>query len=211
MAADVTVPNDFVQGVNSDADAVDANFASLVTWINTNAVHLDGTKAFTGIVTGPNSDPVAGNDFARKSYVDTMFANAVPQTSFKEVKLRRVANQSLTAPATTAITWDTEDADVSGFITVSSTTLTVPSGADGLYAITMTAISATSLTYNVIPRINGVDLTTGYAKVDSTASSEAKVGFVVWLRATDTVICRVNNTGVTANFTASMQMTRLSD
>lgn len=51
MASDVVVTYDFVQGTPANADDVDTNFADITTWINTNAAHLDGSKAFTGPVT----------------------------------------------------------------------------------------------------------------------------------------------------------------
>lgn len=70
MASNVSVPNSFTNGVASDADDVNANFAALVAWINTNAVHLDGAKAFTGVPSGPATDPTTANQLARKSYVD---------------------------------------------------------------------------------------------------------------------------------------------
>jgi len=51
MAANAIVTNTFVQGTPANANEVNANFSDVLTWINTNAVHLDGTKAFTGPVT----------------------------------------------------------------------------------------------------------------------------------------------------------------
>jgi len=51
-------------------------------------------------------------------------------------QLRRVANQSITNGVATAISWDTEDVDTNGFIAVTSSTITIPAGLGGLYAIT---------------------------------------------------------------------------
>ena len=70
MAANVTVPNNFVAGAPAVADDVDANFQSILDWINANAVHLDASKAFTAIPSGPASDPTNANHLARKAYVD---------------------------------------------------------------------------------------------------------------------------------------------
>lgn len=53
-----------------------------------------------------------------------------------ETRLRRVASQSIPATTMTDVTWDTEDADPDGYITVSSATLTVPTGKGGLHFIT---------------------------------------------------------------------------
>lgn len=70
MASNVSVTYNFVAGTDAVADQVDTNFNDLVTWVNTNAVHLDGTKAFTGIPSGPSSDPTTANQLTRKAYVD---------------------------------------------------------------------------------------------------------------------------------------------
>lgn len=70
MAADVSVPNTFSNGTTADAPEVNDNFAAIVAWINTNAVHLDASKAFTAIPTGPATDPTTANQLTRKSYVD---------------------------------------------------------------------------------------------------------------------------------------------
>lgn len=72
MATDAAVTNNFTAGTPAVADDVDTNFADLVTWLNTNAVHLDGSKAFTGIPSGPASDPTTANQLTRKAYVDSV-------------------------------------------------------------------------------------------------------------------------------------------
>jgi hypothetical protein len=72
MATDASVPNNFVAGTPSVADDVDANFAAVVNWINANAVHLDASKAFTAVPSGPASDPTSANQLTRKAYVDTL-------------------------------------------------------------------------------------------------------------------------------------------
>lgn len=47
--------------------------------------------------------------------------------------LRRAANQQINTGVQATITWDTEDQDTHGFIAVSGTTVTIPTGYDGLY------------------------------------------------------------------------------
>jgi microcystin-dependent protein len=71
MASNVAVTYNFVAGTPAVADNVDQNFADIVTWINTNAVHLDGSKAFTGAPTY-GSNPTSANELARKAYVDSV-------------------------------------------------------------------------------------------------------------------------------------------
>lgn len=51
------------------------------------------------------------------------------------VRLRRAAVQSIPDAATTAVSWDTEDYDSDGFITVPATTITIPAGLGGIYTI----------------------------------------------------------------------------
>lgn len=70
MASNVSVTYNFVAGTAAVADQVDVNFNDVVSWVNTNATHLDGSKAFTGIPSGPSSDPTTANQLTRKAYVD---------------------------------------------------------------------------------------------------------------------------------------------
>ena len=72
MAANVTVTYNFTAGTPAVADDIDQNFADIVNWINTNAVHLDGSKAFTAVPSGPATDPTTANQFTRKAYVDEL-------------------------------------------------------------------------------------------------------------------------------------------
>lgn len=69
MASNVSVSYTFTNSTTADADEVNSNFSSLVSWINTNAVHLDGSKVFTGAPSYA-SDPVSNNQLCRKYYVD---------------------------------------------------------------------------------------------------------------------------------------------
>jgi hypothetical protein len=48
MAANAVVTNNFVQGTPANASDVNTNFSDVLAWINTNAVHLDGSKPLTG-------------------------------------------------------------------------------------------------------------------------------------------------------------------
>ena len=79
MAVNAAVTYNFVAGTPSVADNVDQNFTDLVNWINTNAVHLDGSKAFTAVPSGPATDPVSANQLARKAYVDAVLPVGIIQ------------------------------------------------------------------------------------------------------------------------------------
>lgn len=130
MASDASVPNNFVTGTPAVADDVDANFAALVSWVNTNAVHLDGSKAFTSVPSGPASDPTSDNQLARKAYVD----GKVPTGTRLNVKVTRAAATSISGLSASTVTFTAEAADNGGFIATPASTFTVPSGGDGLYA-----------------------------------------------------------------------------
>lgn len=89
MAANVSVTYDFSAGTPAIADDVDQNFTDIVDWINTNAVHLDGSKAFTNVPSGPATDPSTGNQLTRKAYVDAkVWATAnIQDASITKAKL----------------------------------------------------------------------------------------------------------------------------
>lgn len=70
MAAAVSVAFNFVQGAASSAANMNSNYASIVTWLNANAVHLDGSKPFTSIPTRA-ADATSADQLVRKSQVDT--------------------------------------------------------------------------------------------------------------------------------------------
>ncbi len=95
MASPVSVPHDFINGTPSVADNVDANFNAIVGWINSNAAHLDGSKAFTGPVGGVT--PVASGHLTPKSYVDNAIASASRVMGYAE----QVNSQGLTTTPTT--------------------------------------------------------------------------------------------------------------
>lgn len=70
MSGTLSVTNDFTGGSPAVADDVDQNFSDIVSFVNTNMVHKDGTVAFTGVPSGPATNPSTDNQFARKRYVD---------------------------------------------------------------------------------------------------------------------------------------------
>jgi len=80
VASNVTVSYNFQAGTAAIADNVDQNFTDILNWINTNAVHLDATKAFTSVPSGPASDPSSDNQLARKAYVDRKISSVTSST-----------------------------------------------------------------------------------------------------------------------------------
>jgi hypothetical protein len=110
MASNVSVPNSFSNGTTADAPEVNANFAALVSWINTNAMHVDGSKAFAGTPSGPAADPTTANQLTRKAYVDakTWATANYTDDSVTNAKLANVATATLKGRLT-AGTGDPED------------------------------------------------------------------------------------------------------
>jgi len=76
--ATLSIPNSFTNGTNADALQVNANFAAVATFANTEAVQRDASVAFTAVPSGPGVDPTTVNQLTRKSYVDAKVAAFVP-------------------------------------------------------------------------------------------------------------------------------------
>ena len=72
--ATASVPNAFVLGTATDPTTVNADFQAVVDFLNTKVVHVDASKAFTAVPTGPSIDPTVDNQLARKKYVDDQVA-----------------------------------------------------------------------------------------------------------------------------------------
>jgi len=76
--ATLSIPNSFTNDTNADALQVNANFAAVATFANTEAVQRDASIAFTAVPSGPATDPTTSNQLTRKSYVDAKVAAFVP-------------------------------------------------------------------------------------------------------------------------------------
>lgn len=142
MATDASVPNNFTAGLPSVADDVDANFAAVVNWINTNAVHLDASKAFTGVPSGPATDPTTDNQLTRKAYVD-----AKPDLRVG-VRLSKTGETFTAANGVEYFNWGTEIEDTHGFITVPSTSITIPAGYGGVYVVSAVVFNIATMNTN---------------------------------------------------------------
>jgi hypothetical protein len=121
-------------------------------------------------------------------------------------RLRRAANQSIPNTTPTDISWDTEDTDTDGFITVTAATITVPTGLGGLYVIGAT-LSGPSWVQNAGYTGRVIVDGTGYALPASGAGEpavNAPAGMFFPLNAGSTVTVRMTQTsGSAQNFTAS--------
>jgi len=116
--------------------------------------------------------------------------------------LRRAANQSSTGGALTTISWDTEDLDQGWGFAPTATDITVPTGAQGVYAITAAvegaaawAIGSTLVIRTAADDRARYDLARGASRITATIGN---VGLV----AADVIQVHVFNNGSTQNFTA---------
>ena len=62
----------FANGTNADGTQVNANFNSVLNFVNTELIQRDASIAFTAIPTLPATDPTLDNHVARKRYVDLL-------------------------------------------------------------------------------------------------------------------------------------------
>ena len=76
--ATLSIPNSFTNNTNADALQVNANFAAVAAFANTESVQRDASIAFTAVPSGPGTDPTTANQLTRKSYVDAKVAAFVP-------------------------------------------------------------------------------------------------------------------------------------
>lgn len=130
MATAVSVPNTFVAATLADPAPVNGNFAALVSWINSNAVHLDGSKAMTGTLSGPAGiDPVSADQYTRKAYVDAL---ADPRVNVTAAGI----GQALSSATQTALNFSVIEEENGGeWGNATTNTLTVPTGCGGTYVV----------------------------------------------------------------------------
>lgn len=127
--------------------------------------------------------------------------------------LRRAAVQSIANTTDTAISWDTEDTDTDGFIAVTGSTLTIPTGLDGIYAISAAVAWASSPGANSNVRIALTGTTGDYRTCVGTSTvayQNQAVSATVGLSATNTIAINCyQSTGAAINVTARLEVWRL--
>ena len=185
---------------------------------------VTSVKIADGSVT---SVKIADANVTTAKILDGSVTNA--KLGLTEVKLRRSAAQTFSLSGAyqyEEVSWDTEDADASGFITPTSDTLTVPAGASGLYLwslrftadYTSGANSFTVALYGVL--VNSVNT---YSLASFTATSTStpvtkQESASVYLTAGDTLQFNMKigagslGTGVSnGGMTATLWLTRIMD
>lgn len=61
---------DFTPSTAIESDEIEADFQALVDFLNNDVIHADASHAFTGVPSGPATDPTSSNQLTRKAYVD---------------------------------------------------------------------------------------------------------------------------------------------
>lgn len=64
----------FVPDTDAKAAEVNKNFDDIIAFLNNSVVHTDGSKAMTGLLMLPATDPSDDNHAVRKAYVDARTA-----------------------------------------------------------------------------------------------------------------------------------------
>lgn len=68
----ITKQHDFATGTVANPSEVNQNYDDIISFLNNDVVHRDGSKEFSGIPTLPGVDPSSDNHATRKSYVDRL-------------------------------------------------------------------------------------------------------------------------------------------
>jgi len=163
------------------------------------------------LVNGTPQDaaPVQENFEAIKTYI-----NGAVQTELDLIPKRTGARVSRAtnhvaagAGVSTPVTWDTETSDDGGFITVPSTTFTVPSSKDGLYVVTAQIDGTSAWAAGSYLTIIAAGVIYNF---DANATDFMAGTAAVWLVTTNTITVNVVNNGSTQNFTGRAVVMRVS-
>lgn len=130
-------------------------------------------------------------------------------------RLRRVANQSVNNITVASISWDTEDQDTDGFITVTSATVTIPTGLGGLYGITFRTLAGALLAgrnfAQIVPTSGITGMPAQIRAPYSGGEDSASCTVVIPLLAADSFVCQVfHSQGAAQNFTAWLSCYRIA-
>lgn len=131
------------------------------------------------------------------------------------VTLRRTTNQTIPNSTQTDISWNVEDQDTDGFISVPSTTITIPSGLGGMYMFTYRAsgsvIDDTARHFLSIALITSIASMPVYHRLPMWAFEDlGEISVMLELAAGDTINCNVFQSGGSSQtFTAWLSMYRV--
>lgn len=171
MAAAATIPNNIVDTTTNDAARPMANWNAILTWINANAVHLDGSKAMTGTLSGPAGvDPVSANEYSRKAYTDARDAVEAAARLAADINppqhgegIARVANQNIAAATPTLLAFDSLVwQSNAAYGAVPNNFVTIPASDGGVHLVTYDArvSGVVSASNSIELMLNGANLAT---------------------------------------------------
>lgn len=195
--ATVSVPYSFTNGNNADATQVNADFAALVNFINTEVVQRDASVAFTALPTLP-SNPTLTNQAARKGYVDSFFPVVTANITDANVTTAKIADANVTtakiadASVTTAKVVDANvttakiadaavttakiaDANVTNAKLASGTFANIKGGAEYSLCGRLKQTTAQSIPNNTTTNLTFATETFDYSNMHSTASNTDRV------------------------------------
>lgn len=130
------------------------------------------------------------------------------------VRLRRLSTTQTVSTATlTSISWDTEDEDTDGYWS-SGTTVTIPTGLGGIYAIAFRTAYTASMTGRCFIEIGPTTTVTGHPaqwrNPSRDTEDEYAIGLTVPLLAGDTFLCRVfHSSGANRSANANLSCYRI--
>jgi hypothetical protein len=198
--------------------------ASTITWVHVATVHdynqtLTTAPSGTGLPyegqlwTDVTNDRLMSGDASNASQRIAHYSSS----GRTGVRLRRAANQSMTNATLTSVSWDTEDVDSDGFISVASTTITIPAGLGGLYNITFMPEFVVAATYTDLLAAmvtGGETYYWPYAGIGLTPAGGERLIYSLSsfpLAAADTVVFRLLQTSsASRNFLFALDMFRVA-
>lgn len=199
--ATASVTNNFTAGTPAVADDVDQNFSDLVSFLNNNVVHKDGTVTMTGLLTLPSgTDPSTDHHAAKYKQVKAMGSRA-----------RNATGQSFTDNTITTLSFTAALRNDGGtYWTAGSPTIfTVPSDGAGIYIFGFQLFFQSTAFFDVRAQIykNGTGGTllfdgSTYADAGAATLNAVSAHTVDALAAGDTILFRARVNGSTASYTA---------
>ena len=134
------------------------NFDDLVTFLNTEVVQKDASVAFTAVPSGPATDPVSDNQYARKAYVDGVFG-----------LIEMAAVSLINAPSLTDVGGNWTSVANRGITTSNTGFTVVTTGAYEIGFSTSFALS-TGIGRTFTVRVNGVQVDSDFVVPDIASS-----------------------------------------
>lgn len=171
----------FVAGAKVLSAQANTNFNEIATFLNNDVVHVDASKSFSAVPSGPALDPTSGNQLARKQYVDGVLGFSTGTTP--NYTLASTVKSAL-ATMTTNVLNRLKIADVGTPLvtakpTVASTQFTVQGGTGTVVAntVSQTVTFPTAFPNGVVSVVACIGDSTGLTAIQ--VSGYSKTGFTV--------------------------------